>query len=43
MPEGATREALGERQAWLLRRALGSGLKVTTRMHVLAFDGERKT
>ena len=41
MPEGTTREGHGKRLAWLLERAFGSGLKVTSRMHVAAFGEER--
>lgn len=41
MPEGRTRDELASSQAWLLDRASGTGLKVTTRMHVLAHDAKR--
>lgn len=43
MPCGATRAELAERQAWLLDRAAGTGYRVTTRMHVIAFGDRRGT
>lgn len=43
MPCGVTRAALADRQAWLLDRAAGTGYRVTTRMHVIAFDDRRGT
>jgi organic radical activating enzyme len=43
MPQARTREELSETQGWLLNRAMGSGLRVTTRMHVTAFGSKRGT
>lgn len=41
MPCATTRADLGERLAWLIERAKGTGFRVTTRMHVTAFNDER--
>jgi organic radical activating enzyme len=43
MPEATTRAELHTAQAALLKMAAGTGFRVTTRMHVLAHDGERRT
>lgn len=42
MPCGADRESLRASLAWLLDRAMGSGVRVSPRMHVTAFDQERE-
>ena len=43
MPQATTREQLATAQARVLELARGTGYRVTTRMHVLAYDGQRGT
>lgn len=43
MPCALDRPALVEGQAWLLEKAAGTGYRVTTRMHILAFGDRRGT
>jgi 7-carboxy-7-deazaguanine synthase len=42
-PQAQTRDELAVSQAWLLQRASGSGLRVTTRMHITAHETKRRT
>ena len=42
MPEGATREELIRNTPWVIEQCLSNGFRFSPRLHILAWDNERK-